>query len=100
MEHLIHDVRSVLKRPSLLLQYAVLNFFLLSVSTAAVVYIKKEAVIEYQQGKAEIILNAAKNLNHFDLPGPLNTDVDHIVRAATESQDAVTSSRKSEPVSK
>lgn len=88
MEHLIRDVTSVLKRPRLMLQYVILNFFLLSVGTAAVVYVKKETIIQYQQGKTEIILNAAKNLDHFDLPEPLESDVDRIRSAAVESQSA------------
>lgn len=75
MNDLIQAIKDVLKRPRLVIQYCILNFFLLSVGLAAVVYIQKEALENYQQYQNQLILHVSKDLNKVDLPARTEDDV-------------------------
>lgn len=80
--HLAREMRDLMKNPKLLLQYLILNFFLLAVGLAAVVYIRKEAVIDYQKGQAIIIQGATGNLKDRRLPPEDSKDLKVINKAS------------------
>ena len=62
MKHLIQEIKDLLQRPRLLIQYLILNFFLISVGIAAVVYTKKVVILEHSRVQSEQILNVSRNL--------------------------------------
>lgn len=82
MKHLIQEIKDLLQRPRLLMQYVILNFFLISVGVAAVVYTKKEMVLEHQRMQSEQILDVSRKLDGVDLPKNLENDVDHLEQNA------------------
>ena len=60
MKHLIQETKDLFQRPRLLIQYVVLNFFLISVGLAAVVYTKKELALEHSKTQSEQIINVGQ----------------------------------------
>jgi hypothetical protein len=76
MKDLIQEIKDHWPRPRLLVQYVVLNFFLLSVGGAAVVYIKNEALTTYQQKQNELIIEVSKDLDKVTLPARVEEKVD------------------------
>lgn len=57
MKHLIKEIENLFNRPRLLVQYVVLNFFLISVGVAAVAYTRNELVVEQSKVQSEQTLN-------------------------------------------
>lgn len=91
MDHLTHEIKGLLHNPRLLFQYAILNFFLISVGTAAVVYIKKEAVIEYQVKQGEQIGRAVDGLSQSKTPDQSKDNLKEINQA---SDNIISASKK------
>lgn len=82
MNVLIQEIKKVFARPRLLVQYIVLNFFLVSVGGAAVVYIKKEALVSYQVQQNEMIVSLIKALDSVNLPVTVEQKVNNLEQSA------------------
>ena len=82
MKHLIQEIRELLQKPRLLLQYVILNFFLISLGVAAVVYTKKEMALEHARVQSEQIINTTEKLNGVDLPPSVERDVNRLQQGA------------------
>lgn len=85
MNHLIQEIKDLFQRPRLLLQYVVLNFFLISVGLAAVMYIKKESILEHQRTQGELIMNVNRQLDGVDLPPKAERDLNILQKDAEKS---------------
>ena len=85
MKHLIQEIKDLVQKPRLLLQYVVLNFFLISVGLAAVMYIKKEAILEHQRTQGELIINVNRQLDGVDLPPKAERQLDELEHDAQKS---------------
>ena len=85
MKHLIQEIRDLFQRPRLLIQYLILNFFLISVGVAAVVYTKKEMILEHSRVQSEQILNVSRKLDGVDLPRNVEKDINHLQQNAEQT---------------
>ena len=85
MKHLIQEIKDLLQRPRLLIQYLILNFFLISVGVAAVVYTKKGVILEHSRVQSEQILNVSRKLDGVDLPHNVEKDINHLQQNAEQT---------------
>ena len=85
MKHLIQEIKDLIHRPRLLIQYLVLNFFLISVGVAAVVYTKKEIVLEHTRVQSEQILKTTGKLDAVPLPANVETSVNRLKQGAEKT---------------
>lgn len=85
MKHLIQEIRDLFQRPRLLIQYLILNFFLISVGLAVVVYTKKEMILEHSRVQSEQILNVSRKLDGVDLPRNVEKDINHLQQNAEQT---------------
>lgn len=85
MKHLIQEIKDLLQRPRLLIQYLILNFFLISVGVAAVVYTKKGVILEHSRVQSEQILNVSRKLDGVDLPRNVEKDINHLQQNAEQT---------------
>lgn len=85
MKHLIQEIKDLFQRPRLLIQYLILNFFLISVGVAAVVYTKKEMILEHSRVQSEQILNVSRKLDGVDLPRNVEKDINHLQQNAEQT---------------
>lgn len=76
MKYLIKEIKDLFKRPRLLVQYAVLNFFLISVGVgvAAVTYTRNELVVEQSKVQSEKIISTTQSLENVHLPAHIKDD--------------------------
>ena len=88
MKHLLQEIKDLFNRPRLLIQYVVLNFFLISVGLAAVVYTKKEWVVEVNRVQSEQILTTADKLEKVELPANVEKSVNKLKEGAKKSLEA------------
>ena len=79
------EIKELFKKPRLLIQYLILNFFLISVGVAAVVYSKKEILLEHTRVQSEQILNVGQALEGVDLPPKVEQKVDQLEQRAEQS---------------
>lgn len=91
MNHLIQEIKELFKKPRLLIQYLILNFFLISVGIAAVVYSKKEILLEHTKVQSEQILNVTQGLEGIDLPPKVETKVNQLQKGAERTLEGVVS---------
>lgn len=85
MKHLIQEIKDLFQRPRLLIQYLILNFFLISVGVAAVVYTKKGVILEHSRVQSEQILNVSRKLDGVDLPRNVEKDINHLQQNAEQT---------------
>lgn len=85
MKHLIREIKDLLQRPRLLIQYLILNFLLISVGAAAVVYTKKGVILEHSRVQSEQILNVSRELDGVDLPRNVQKDINHLQQNAEQT---------------
>lgn len=85
MKHLILEIKDLLQRPRLLIQYLILNFLLISVGVAAVVYTKKGVILEHSRVQSEQILNVSRKLDGVDLPNNVEKDINHLQQNAEQT---------------
>lgn len=85
MKHLIQEIKDLFQRPRLLIQYVVLNFFLISVGLAAVVYTKKELALEHSKIQSEQIINVGQQLRGVDLPPNVERNINQLQRNAEQT---------------
>jgi uncharacterized membrane protein len=67
------------------MQYVVLNFFLVSVGVAAVVYVKKELAVQHTIKQSEQILKVGEKLEKVDLPPSVEKDVRKLQKNAEKT---------------
>lgn len=89
MKHLIQETKDLFQRPRLLIQYVVLNFFLISVGLAAVVYTKKELALEHSKTQSEQIINVGRQLRGVDLPPSVERNINQLQRNAEQTLSEV-----------
>lgn len=85
MKHLIQEIRDLFNNPRLLIQYVVLNFFLLSVGVAAVVYTKKEMALEQSRVQSQQILKTTGKLESVQLPENVEKSVTRLKEGAQQT---------------
>lgn len=85
MKHLIQEIKDLFQRPRLLVQYLILNFFLISVGVAAVIYTKKGVILEHSRVQSEQILNVSRKLDGVDLPRNVEKDINHLQQNAEQT---------------
>ena len=85
MKHLIQEIKDLFQRPRLLVQYLILNFFLISVGVVAVVYTKKVMILEHSRVQSEQILNVSRKLDGVDLPRNVEKDINHLQQNAEQT---------------
>lgn len=85
MSHLIQEIKDLFHRPRLLIQYLVLNFFLISVGVASVMYTKKELVKEHTRVQSEQIIITAGKLDEVPLPKNVERSVNRLKAGAEKT---------------
>lgn len=90
MKHLIQETKDLFQRPRLLIQYVVLNFFLISVGLAAVVYTKKELALEHSKTQSEQIINVGQQLRGVDLPPSVERNAEQTLSGVNQSENPKT----------
>ena len=96
MKHLIKEIEDLFNRPRLLVQYAVLNFFLISVGVAAVTYTRNELVVEQSKVQSEKIISTTQSLENVHLPAHIKDDIINLKQNAEQTLkvDGVTTDPK------